>query len=82
MSTKAKMSPRKLRQLAKQWIDVLEPDSLASAVDFLSYLKDQEAKAATEELLRIPGLLGRVKKAEQDIARGRMTDWRKVRRDV
>lgn len=81
-ATRPKSGSRDLRRRAKELIEVLEPESLPMAVQFLAFLEDQECEAATKELERIPGLVERVRKAERGIAAGKGVDWRKVRQDI
>lgn len=52
------------------------------AVEFLAYLEATATDEATAELLRIPGLVSALRRAERDIAAGNLADWRKVRSDV
>ncbi len=76
------MTPAKLRLEARQRIAALSPERLLVALDFLAYLGERESTEATEELLRIPGFVEGLEKAEAEIAAGKLTDWRRVRRDV
>jgi len=75
-------TPHKFRRQIKQRIDRLSAERLTVADDFLAYLEHRESDEATAELLRIPGLLEAVDEAKRDVAAGRTTDWRNVRRDV
>ena len=59
------------RRRAKRRIDHLSDDSVNVADRFLAWLEDTQEEDATEELLRVPGLLDDVRKAEKDIAAGR-----------
>ena len=65
------MSRIDLLRRAKRRLDHLSEQRLRTADDILSYLEDLDSDEATEELLRIPGLLDRIEKAEQDIAQGK-----------
>jgi hypothetical protein len=76
------MTTSELRQLAKQTVDALPPEQLKVAAEFLRYLDERASDEATEELLRIPGLLEDLEEAERDIAEGRTVTWREVRKDV
>ena len=76
------MTNAKLRQVAKETLDGLPPDQLKVAAEFLRYLDERASDEATEELLKIPGLLDDLAEAERDIAEGRTVNWREVRRDV
>ncbi|MCI0333387.1 MAG: hypothetical protein L0228_09210 [Planctomycetes bacterium] len=50
------------------------------AAEFLRYLDERASVEATEELLKIPGLLEDLAEAERDIAEGRTTPVEKLRR--
>lgn len=76
------MSSNELRRRALKRMEHLSPQRLAVALDFLAYLAERESSEATEELLRIPGLLATLKKARKQTSKGRAMDWRKVRKDV
>jgi hypothetical protein len=43
---------------------------------------DSSRFKATAELLKIPGILGDLKKARREYAAGKGVDWREVRRDA
>ena len=43
------------------------------AADFLAYLEERETSEATEELLRIPGFLADLERAEEEVLSGRLT---------
>ena len=75
-------SVQELRQAAKECIDVLPREQLVAATEFLRFLRERGSDAATAELLRIPGLLESLNRAEQDRQRGRGRNWREVRDDV
>lgn len=70
------------RKAAREALDGLPPDKLKVAVEFLRYLEGRASEEATEELLKIPGLLDDIQEAEKEIATGKGTAWRKVRRDA
>jgi hypothetical protein len=74
------MTTPELRRHAKKVFDRLSPERLRVAADFLDYLSERDG--ATEELLRIPGILKAVENAESEIAARRVSNWRKIRRDV
>jgi hypothetical protein len=76
------MTTTELRQLAKETVDNLPPEQLKVAVEFLRYLDERASAEATEELLKIPGLLEDIAEAEKDYSEGRTTDWRELRDDV
>ena len=70
------------RKVARETLDGLPPDQLKVAVEFLRYLKERASEEATEELLKIPGVLQDLREAEKEIAAGKGIEWRKVRQDV
>ena len=74
------MTTTELRQVAKDTLDGLPPAQLKVAAEFLRFLNERISDEATEELLKIPGLLEDLKEAERDIAEGRMTPVDKLRR--
>jgi hypothetical protein len=74
------MSAVATRRAAKKRIDALSEDRLRVADDFLAYLEERENNEATEELLRIPGFVERLEKAERQIAAGQVTPVEKLRR--
>ena len=76
------MSSNELRRRALKRMEHLSPQRLAVALDFLAYLAERESNEATEELLRIPGLLLAFKKAKKQASKARAIDWRRVRKDV
>ena len=63
------MSTVKLRAEIKKAVDRLEPNRLASLADYVSFLTR-------------PSLTTRITTAEKAIAKGKGTNWRKVRSDV
>jgi hypothetical protein len=75
-----KMTTTELRQVAKQTIENLPPDQLKVAAEFLRYLDQRASVEATNELLKIPGLLEDIAEAERDIAAGRTTPVEKLKR--
>lgn len=74
------MTVAQLRQSAKQTLEGLPPEQLKVAAEFLKYLDERASDEATEELLRIPGLLEDLEEAERDIAEGRTTSVKDLRR--
>ncbi|MBE9226573.1 hypothetical protein IQ264_14185 [Phormidium sp. LEGE 05292] len=76
------MNTDQMRLQVKEYVDRLSPERLRVAADFLAYLAERESNEATEELLEIPGFLEAFDRGKQDVAAGRVTDWRKVRNDV
>jgi hypothetical protein len=71
-----------LLELAKETLEQLPSEQLKVAAEFLRYLDERASDEATEELLKIPGLLEDVREAEQEFKKGKGTPWREVRRDV
>lgn len=76
------MSTLELRQEAKALIDAMSGAQLRVASEFLAFVKDRKADAATLELLTIPGFVASFERGVRDIKAGRTTPWRKVRSDV
>jgi hypothetical protein len=76
------MTTTELRKLAKETLENLPPEQLKVAAEFLRYLDERASVEATEELLKIPGLLEDLEEAERDFAEGRSVNWRDLRRDV
>ena len=75
------MSTTQLRRDIKKKVDALPLDRLQSAADFLAFLNDRASDRTFEEYLRTrPPLKERLMQAEKDIAAGRLTDWRDLRR--
>jgi len=73
---------QELRQVAKDSIDSLTPEKLRVAADFLQFLQGRAGEEATAELLKIPGLVSDLKRAEKDRKAGKGKSWRGVRKDV
>lgn len=46
------------------------------------YFQEREDDEETKELLKIPGFLDALKRAEQEVAAGKTVSWTKVRRDM
>ena len=76
------MTTATLRRAAERRLRRLPPAELKAAERFLAFLEVSAGDPATAELLRIPGLLADVRRAQGEIAAGKGVDWRKVRRDV
>ncbi len=74
------MTTAELRQVAKHTLENLPPEQLKVAAEFLRYLDERASVEATDELLKIPGLLDDLSKAERDIAEGRTTPAEKLER--
>ncbi|WNZ25866.1 hypothetical protein HJG54_25565 [Leptolyngbya sp. NK1-12] len=71
-----------IRQRIDRYLDQLSNERLNLVVDFLAYLADRESEAATQELLNIPGFIESFEKGKQQIAEGKVRDWRTIRTDV
>ena len=76
------MTTIQLLQAAKESLESLPPEQLKVAAEFLKWLDESASEEATEELLKIPGLMEDIEEAERDFAEGKGTNWREVRRDV
>lgn len=76
------MTTAELLELAKETLEQLPKKQLEVAAEFLKYLDQSASDEATEELLKIPGLLEDVKEAEREFAEGKGISWREVRKDV
>ena len=74
------MTKTELLRRAKRRLERLSEQRLRTANDILAYLDDLDSDEATEELLRIPGLLERLDEAERDIAEGRTVPVHELRR--
>jgi len=74
-----RVSASELRRRLKERVDGLSVKRLRVADEFLAYLEQRESIEATEELLRIPGLLERVRAAEADYRKHGGVDWRVLR---
>ncbi|MBF2046405.1 MAG: hypothetical protein EDM05_62855 [Leptolyngbya sp. IPPAS B-1204] len=71
-----------IRQRIDRYLDQLSNERLNLVVDFLAYLADRESEAATQELLNIPGFIESFEKGKQQIAEGKVRNWRTIRTDV
>ena len=76
------MTTAELRKNAKDRLDSLPPDKVRVAAEFLEYLETAASRDATEELLKIPGILEDVKEASERIEKGSGKNWREARQDV
>ena len=74
------MAIAEMRRRLKQRVDRLSEARLRVADDFLAYLEERESEEATAELLAIPGFAEALKQAEAEIASGRVTPARSLRR--
>ncbi|MBS9387222.1 hypothetical protein VB638_15335 [Dolichospermum sp. UHCC 0684] len=76
------MNTSQLRQEINYNLEKLSPDNLKIVAEFLAYLADKESELATQELLDIPGFIASFERGKQDIAEGRVKNWRNIRSDV
>ncbi len=75
------VSVTELQRQLNESLSQLSPERLQVLADFAAYLAHSESKAATQELLAIPGLLERVKQNQID-PQTHYTNWRALRSDV
>lgn len=74
------MTVTEIRRKAKKHIDSLSSERLRSALDFLTFLdRPEKAEISRGPRARMP-FDQRMKKAEEDIAAGRVTPAEKLRR--
>ncbi|MBW4471848.1 MAG: hypothetical protein KME45_15765 [Stenomitos rutilans HA7619-LM2] len=71
-----------MRHRIDSYLEQLSPARLQLAADFLAALAEKDSEEATQELLDIPEFIESFERGRQDIAEGRITDWRAVRSDV
>ena len=76
------MNTTEIRQQINKYLDGLNSERLQMVAEFLAYLEDKESEAATQELLDTPGFIESFEKGKEDIAQGRVKNWRTVRSDV
>jgi len=74
------MTTAQMLELAKETLEQLPPEQLKVAAEFLKYLDERASEEATEELLKIPGLLEDIEQAEREFAEGKGTPVEKLRR--
>lgn len=74
------MTKTEVLRRAKRRLAHLSEPRLRTADDILAYLEDLESDEATEELLRIPGLVEQLEEAERDIEAGRVTPVEDLKR--
>lgn len=79
-SVRTSATTERLRRRVVQRVDSLSRDRLRQADDFLKYLEERESAEATDELLAIPGFMKRLRQAEAEARKGKLTDWRDLRR--
>ncbi len=69
-----------IRQNIEQNLNQLSLKNLNLVDKILAYLTDIESEEATAELLDIPGFIESFEKGKQDIADGRLTSWKDLKR--
>ena len=74
------MTTAELLEIAKETLAQLPPEQLKVAAEFLKYLDERASDEATEELLKIPGLLEDIEEAKREFAEGKGTPVEKLRR--
>jgi hypothetical protein len=74
------MSPTEILREAKERLERLPEDRLRVAADFLAYLEERETSEATEELLRIPGFLEDLERAEEEVLSEQLTPVEALKR--
>jgi hypothetical protein len=77
---KRTMTTIQLLQSAKETLESLPREQLKVAAQFLKWLDESASEEATEELLKIPGLMEDIEEAERDFAEGKGTPVEKLRR--
>lgn len=70
-----------IRHRIESYLEQLSPARLQIAADFLAALAEKDSEEATQELLDIPEFIESFEKGKQDIAEGRVADWRTIRSD-
>jgi len=73
---------RPLIEKAEQLLQLLSPERLQSAVDFMSYLYERECWEATAELEAIPGFISGFERARQQVDDNDVIRFEDIRRDV
>jgi len=71
-----------LKEKAFDLIEHLPKDKLQTAIDFLAYLQDRESWEATLELTSDPDIMASLKRSEDDIKRGRVRNWKEIKRNA
>lgn len=71
-----------LIQKAEELLRLLSAEHLQSAIDFISYLYEQERLKATEELEAIPGFVEGFERAKQQVINNDVIRFEDVRRNV
>lgn len=76
------MTTAQLRERATERLNNLPPDKIRVAVEFLEYLDTAASRDATDELLKVPGLVQDAKNVSKCVKKGQYKDWRKIRKDA
>ncbi len=74
------MTTTALKNRVHKKIDKLSSDKIKVVENFIDEI--DEMNEATKELLAIPGFEERMKKAEKEIAEGKVYDYDKIKRNV
>ncbi len=76
------MDITQFRSQLKQYMDQLSPEKLILVADFCQDLEAEENLDATEELLSIEGFESAFEKANQEVKKGKVKNWREIKKDV
>lgn len=71
-----------IRTQIDYFLSHLSLERLKIAAEFLADLAEHDRDEATQELLEMPGFLESFNRGKQDIAEGRLVNWRSLRNDV
>jgi len=74
------MNLTKVHQTIDPYLIQLTPERLNIAVHFLAYLAEKESEDATKELTDIPGFIENFERGKNDIAQGRITPYKQLKR--
>ncbi len=73
---------QELKTSLHQSLEELSEANIKLTYEFITNLVEQEKEEATRELVEIPNLLEDIELAKQEIAEGKLIDWREVRNDI
>jgi hypothetical protein len=74
------MNLAEVHQTIDRYLIQLTPERLNIAVELLAYLADKESEDATKELSDIPGFIESFERGRKDIAQGRITSYKQLKR--
>jgi len=74
------MNLAEVHQTIDRYLIQLTPERLSIAVEMLAYLADKESEDATKELSDIPGFIENFERGRKDIAHGRITSYKQLKR--